>query len=163
MEINSIAWLFLKCHEQNFYNTDHLRIDHGLITTIELQIHISQFTLFSDQYNERFSINSFLNSCKIKDNSQSLFRKSNSWWGCRRGWGAWRRSRGECRRRPSLQWRCSGWSALPENRVVYLRKEISHQKQEISDPCKEIFHPSIRIFLLRIEKFHLENELFHPV
>ena len=40
-------------------------------------------------------------------------QESNSWWGCRQEWEAWRRSRGGCRTRPRWRWRCSAWSASP--------------------------------------------------
>ena len=40
-------------------------------------------------------------------------QESNSWWGCRQEWEAWRRNRGGCRTRPRWRWRCSAWSASP--------------------------------------------------
>ena len=50
-------------------------------------------------------------------------RGSNSWWGCQRGWGAWRRSRGGCQTPPGLQWICFALSASPQQ----TRKYKSHK------------------------------------
>ena len=49
-------------------------------------------------------------------------RGSNSWWGCRRGWGAWRRSRGGCQTPPGLQWICFALSASPEFSLILCAK-----------------------------------------